>query len=66
MYPSDPLEDEQTPEDDIARLCDFLRIPVARLYEVAETFRNPDVWTRKGEQWVIEDFLIADWDWNRK
>ena len=56
----------QTPEADIARLCDFLKAPVERFYEIAETFRNHDIWTRRDGQWVIEDFLISDWDWSRK
>lgn len=56
----------QTPEEDIERLCDFLRIPVSRFYEIAETFRNTEIWSRKEGKWVMKDFLIADWDWNRK
>jgi hypothetical protein len=54
----------QTPHADIARMCDFLGITTARFYEVAETFRNPRVWTQRERCWTIDNFLINDWDWD--
>ncbi len=59
----------QTPHQDIEKLCEFLRISVQHFYEIAETFRDHGVWTRRDEQWVIDGFLVPDWDWdesNRK
>ena len=54
----------QTPVDDIKSLCSFLEVRQDHFYEIAESFRNRKVWSRKGGQWFIEDFLISDWDWN--
>ena len=56
----------QTPREDIDKLCEFLHITVSHFYEIAETIRNPEVWTRRGNQWVIKDFLVPDWDWSRQ
>ena len=54
----------QAPHDDIARLCEFLQISVDHFYKISETFRDHDVWSRRNDQWVIDDFMIPDWDWN--
>lgn len=54
---------DQTPHEDIRKLCDFLKISETRFWEIAEKFRNPEVWTRRDDRWVIPDFLISDWKW---
>jgi N-acetyl sugar amidotransferase len=54
----------QTPHADIARLCDFLRISEAHFYEIAETFRDRKIWSRRNGCWMIENFLISDWQWD--
>lgn len=54
---------DQTPHEDIRKLSEFLRIPEADFWRIAETFRNPRVWTRQGDRWIIKDFLIPDWAW---
>ena len=54
---------DETPKRDIARFCEFARMSHDRFWEIAETFRNRDVWTRKSGTWVIDDFLIPDWRW---
>lgn len=54
----------QTPHDDIRKLCGFLQIDVSHFYEIAERFRNHDVWTRRGRRWVIDGFLVPDWRWD--
>ena len=54
---------EQTPHEDIAKLCDFLRISGEHFWEIAERFRNPAVWSRKDGVWMIPGFIIEDWDW---
>lgn len=53
----------QEPKEDIERLCSFLEITETHFYEILETFRNQDIWSKKDGKWVIEDFLIKDWDW---
>lgn len=54
---------DETPRDDITTFCRFVEIPEEHFFEVVERFRNPDVWTRRDGRWVIEDFLIDDWEW---
>lgn len=55
---------DETPRRDIESLTAYLDISVEHFFEVVETFRNPDVWTRRGDTWVIDDFLIDDWDFS--
>jgi hypothetical protein len=55
---------DQTPHQDIKRLCAFAGISVERFYEIAETFRNHAIWKRDREGvWFIPDFLLPDWRW---
>jgi N-acetyl sugar amidotransferase len=53
----------QEPKDDIAAFCDFIRQPVDWFHATAETFRNPEIWKRRGNRRMIEGFLIEDWAW---
>ena len=54
---------DETPWGDIGRFCDYIGISAAEYFRILEQFRNPEIWTRKGGRWVIEDFLIEDFDW---
>lgn len=54
---------DETPHEDIAKLCAFLDITTERFYEIAETFRDRDVWSKRDEARVIDGFLIEDWNW---
>lgn len=54
---------DQTPHEDIAKLCDFLQITPARYREIEESFRNQTVWQFVDGSWQIPDFLISDWKW---
>ncbi len=54
---------DETPHEDIARFCEFIGITVQRFWDIAERFRNPQVWIRRGEKWMIDGFLIPDWAW---
>lgn len=53
----------QAPEDGIRRFCAFAGKPEFWFWEVAERFRNPDIWKRTGDRWTIPGFLIEDWSW---
>lgn len=53
----------QEPKEDIAKLCEFLEISESHFYEILETFRNKDIWKKKNGNWVIENFIIDDWNW---
>lgn len=54
----------QAPVQDIKKFCEFQNLPESWFWEVAEKFRNPDIWQCRNGQWVIPGFLIDDWDWD--
>lgn len=54
---------DDTPRADIAAMSEFLGISTARFYDMAERFRNPDVWQWDGKRWWIPDFLVPQWEW---
>lgn len=54
---------EQTPYKDIEKCCDFMEINKEEFYNVAEGFRNLDVWKQKDGKWKIQNFIINDWNW---
>jgi N-acetyl sugar amidotransferase len=53
----------EVPTEDIRRFCEFQGKLESWFWEVAERFRNPAVWRREGDAWVIPGFLIPDWRW---
>ncbi len=54
---------DQTPVKDIEKFCSFAGISTARFFEIAERFRNRDIWLQKDGTWTIPGFLIPDWNW---
>jgi N-acetyl sugar amidotransferase len=54
---------DQTPSSDIDRFCAFAGIARQRFFDIAERFRNPKVWEKRGGKWTIPGFLVADWRW---
>jgi N-acetyl sugar amidotransferase len=54
---------EQAPLADVAKFCAFVGITEGHFFQVIERFRNPDVWVRRNGVWMIENFLVPDWDW---
>jgi N-acetyl sugar amidotransferase len=54
---------DQTPHEDIAAFCRYTEIDEDRFFAIAETFRDPGVWTRRDGVWQIDDFLIPDYPW---
>ena len=55
---------EQKPDQDIDAMCEFVRRPRQWFEDVAETFRNHDIWTKRDGAWIIEDFILPDWRWS--
>jgi N-acetyl sugar amidotransferase len=55
---------DETPQADIEKFCAWLGITNAHFFEVAERFRNHDVWKQRDGKWVIDDFLIPEWSWS--
>lgn len=56
---------DDRPRSDIERWCEFTGITLERFAAIEDAFRNPEVWTRRDDgTWVIDGFLIDDWDWS--
>jgi len=53
----------QVPEDGIRRFCVFVGKPERWFWDVAESFRNLDIWRNDNGRWTIPGFLIEDWTW---
>ena len=55
---------DETPWKDLHLFSKFTGVPTFGLLEIAQTFRNSDIWRRQPDGvWQIPDFLIQDWDW---
>ncbi|NJL54853.1 N-acetyl sugar amidotransferase, partial [bacterium] len=55
---------DETPHEDIAKFCDFVGISAAHFFEIAERFRNLEIWhQRSDEVWTIPNFLLDTWKW---
>lgn len=54
---------DETPYQDIAKFCQFVGITRDHFFELIEKFRNQDIWIKRNGSWMIDDFLISDWDW---
>ena len=54
---------DQTPHDDIEKFCGFIGITRSHFVDVIERFRNPRIWTWRGDRWMIDGFLVPDWEW---
>ena len=55
----------QIPKSDVQKFCEFQGLPESWFWEVAEKFRNKDIWKKVGNQWQIPGFLIENWDWSQ-
>ena len=53
----------ETPQEDIEKFCEFLGINREHFFGICDGFRNPDIWTRREGKWILDDFLIPDWEW---
>jgi N-acetyl sugar amidotransferase len=54
---------EQRPDAAIDAFCAHVGITRGHFFEVVEKFRNPEVWTQRCGEWVIDEFLVPDWSW---
>lgn len=54
---------DETPHEDIGIFCEFVGISRERFFELADSFRDPAIWTRRGGRWTIDGFLVDDWEW---
>lgn len=56
----------QVPEQDIRKFCEFQGLPESWFWDIAESFRNQEIWQFQDGCWVIPGFLIDDWDWGAR
>jgi hypothetical protein len=54
---------DETPWDDIALFCRYLRISQPEYFAILERFRNRELWQRRDGRWCIDNFLIPDFPW---
>jgi N-acetyl sugar amidotransferase len=55
---------EELPRNEIADFCSYVGISEKRFFEIAESFRNKDIWKQgKDAKWRLEGFLVDDWEW---
>jgi len=54
---------DETPWEAIVAFCDYVSISEVEYFQTLERFRNLDIWSRRDDRWVIEDFLIPDFPW---
>lgn len=55
---------EQRPDEDIEKFCTFTDISPKRFFELAENFRNKNIWYKKNGVWKLRDFILPDWEWS--
>ncbi|MEM7316090.1 MAG: N-acetyl sugar amidotransferase [Planctomycetota bacterium] len=53
----------ETPHEAIQEFAKYAGKTVSQVHEVAERFRNKEIWSRHSNRWQIADFLIENWDW---
>ncbi len=54
---------EQRPRVEIQQMCSFLEMDQDHFWELAERFRNRDIWQRREGRWEIPGFIVPDWEW---
>ncbi len=54
---------DERPAEAIEAFCSYVDISVEHFDEVVERFRNRDIWVKRNDTWVIDDFIIAEWKW---
>ena len=55
---------DQTPDADIDKFCVFTGMSRNRFFEIAEGFRNRDIWKQSQDgRWWIPDFLVDPFGW---
>lgn len=54
---------DETPHEDLAKFCEFAGLTKEHFFDLIERFRNQQVWRKCDGKWMIEGFLIPDWNW---
>ena len=57
---------EELPKDEIEGFCNYVGISEESFFEIAEKFRNHEIWKRdKENNWYINNYLIENWKWHK-
>ena len=59
-------QSNETPHVAIDSFCAYVGITQKRFFEIAESFRNHDIWEKRNGTWFIPDFLIDNWFWDNE
>lgn len=51
------------PINQIKKFCRYTEISVKQFFNIAEKFRNKEIWLKKNKKWMIKNFLINDFKW---
>lgn len=51
------------PNEAIEKFCSWAEITEKDFLDIAEKFRNRDIWTKEGNIWKIDGFLLENWNW---
>jgi N-acetyl sugar amidotransferase len=54
---------EEVPWTAIEKFCDYVGFDQAEYFRILERFRNPAIWSRRDGRWVIDDFIVPDFEW---
>jgi len=55
---------DETHHEAIEKFCAYAGLSQARFREIAESFRNKDIWDKQDDgTWRLHGFLIDDWIW---
>lgn len=55
---------DETPYEAIDAFCKYVEITEKDFFEIAETYRNPDIWTKKNGIWIVENFILPETNWS--
>lgn len=54
---------DETPWEDIEIFCGYTGMDAAEYFGILERFRNRSIWSRRGDRWQIDGFLVHDYPW---
>lgn len=54
---------EEKPIEDIKLFCKFTGISLDEFHNIAEQFRNTQIWSKINGSWQIKDFISINWCW---
>ncbi|HLB41789.1 MAG TPA: N-acetyl sugar amidotransferase [Gammaproteobacteria bacterium] len=53
------------PREAIQKFCQWAELTEVSFLEIANSFRNENIWVQAASEWEIKNFLINDWEWKQ-